>query len=236
MKAVILAGGAGTRLREIIKDVPKPMSPIAGKPFLEYLLLQLIRQGISDIIISTGYKGDVIESYFGNGEKWNARLTYSKENKPLGTAGALKKAARLIDDDDFIAMNGDSFLDLNFNDFISFHKKQNAIATIGLICVNDISRYGMVEIDGKGEIIRFTEKNTGKHGFVNGGVYIFKREIVENIPAGTVSLENTVLPALIGHGLYGLMVKGFFVDIGVPNDYLFLCKNYDKFHNAVGLF
>lgn len=236
MKAIILAGGAGLRLKEIIKDVPKPMAPVGSRPFLEYLVLQLVKWGIKEIIFSVGYNKNVIKSYFCNGEKFNARITYSEEDKPLGTGGAIKNAFGLIDDKEFIVMNGDSFLDLNFNDFISFHKKQNAIATIGLTCVNDISRYGMVEIDGKGEITRFTEKNTGKHGFVNGGVYIFKREIVENIPAGTVSLENTVLPALINHGLYGLVAKGFFVDIGVPNDYLFLCKNHDKLQSAVGLF
>ncbi len=147
MKAVILAGGAGTRLREIIKDAPKPMAQIADKPFLEYLLLQLIRHKISDIIISIGYKGDVIESYFGNGKKWNIRITYSKEDKPLGTGGALKKVAGLIDDDNFIVMNGDSFLELDLEEIASCHEKQKAIATIGLLFLDNIGRYGNVKIN-----------------------------------------------------------------------------------------
>ncbi|HEY4717015.1 MAG TPA: nucleotidyltransferase family protein [bacterium] len=222
MKAVILAGGAGTRLRDIIADVPKPMAEVSGKPFLEYLVLQLLRNGISEVIISIGYKGDVIESYFGSGEKWNAKITYSMEDTPLGTGGGMKKAAPLIEDDSFLVMNGDSFLDLNIKEFSSYHKKKKAIATIGLASLDDTGRYGKVEINERNEVVSFVEKKANGQGLINGGVYLFNREIIDRIPDGKVSLETEVLPALINHGLYGMVVNGYFIDIGLPQDYLHL--------------
>ena len=124
MNAVILAGGFGLRLRDAIGDVPKPMACINGKPFLEYLIMQLSKWHLKDVIIAAGYKNEVISSYFGDGHRWGVNIGYSKETEPLGTGGALKKAASLFKDDDFIAMNGDSFLDLNFSQFISFHKNR----------------------------------------------------------------------------------------------------------------
>src|SRR3989304_3798957 len=113
MKAVILAGGEGTRLREIIKDVPKPMAPVGGRPFLEYLILQLARWDFRKIILSIGYRGSIIKSYFGNGEQCGVNIKYSEEYEPLGFGGALRKAAQMIEDEQFIAMNGDSFFDID---------------------------------------------------------------------------------------------------------------------------
>jgi len=228
MKAIILAGGLGLRLREILKDIPKPMAPVAGRPFLEYLILQLIRWNIKEIILSVGYMGNIIKSYFSNGEKWGVKISYSPEKKPLGTGGALRMAAQKINDAQFLVMNGDSFFDIDFNALIHFHRKNNALATMGLICIDDASRYGRVETNRNGKVVSFVEKGIKGKGAVNGGIYIFNHEIVDVIPSGKVSLETEVLPVLIGQSLYGMMVRSFFVDIGIPKDYLNLCKNSEK--------
>lgn len=225
MKAIILAGGQGIRLREIINDVPKPMALIANKPFLEYLILQLIKWNINDIVLSVGYKKEIIKSYFTNGDKWGVRILYSEESEPLGTGGAIREAAKLIDDEYFIVMNGDSFLDMDFNQLITFHKSKQSITTIGLVHVDNTSRYGLVETNENGEIIRFNEKGYDGFGLINGGVYIFNNEIINNISSRKSSLESEVLPILIRRGLHGMIVRSFFVDIGVPKDYLCLCKN-----------
>lgn len=234
MKVVILAGGEGTRLREIIKDIPKPMAPIANKPFLEYLILQAVKWHISDIVLSVGYKKEVIKTYFTAGDTWGVKILYSEEVEPLGTGGAIREAAKLIDDEDFIVMNGDSFLVIDFNQLITFHKSRQSMTTMGLMYVDSTNRYGRVEINDKNEVIRFTEKAVCSNGLINGGVYIFNRKIIDRIPDGKVSLESEVLPKLINQGLYGLETKGFFIDIGVPKDYLDLCKNSQKLINALG--
>ncbi|MFC1489028.1 nucleotidyltransferase family protein [Thermodesulfobacteriota bacterium] len=233
MKAIILAGGIGHRLRETVKRVPKPMAPVGDKPFLEYLVLQLAKWKIKEIIFSIGYKRDIIKTYFGNGEKWGVQIKYSEEDIPLGTGGGLREAALFMDDDCFIVMNGDSFFEVDISRSINLHKEKNAIATLGLLRVDDTSRFGSVGIDKNGEILSFSEKGRGGSGLINGGVYIFNREIIENIPPGKVSLENDILPSLVKKGLYGVVAKGFFVDIGTPEDYLNLCKNPGELNSAI---
>jgi len=122
---------------------------------------------------------------------------------------------------------------LDFNRIISFHRKQKAVATIGLACVDDLSRYGKVEINNKNEVIKFAEKGSSAGRFINGGVYVFTREIINYIPVGKVSLENDVFHCLINQGLYGVVTKGFFVDIGMPQDFLDLCKDPERLLNVV---
>jgi len=228
MKAVILSGGKGLRLRKVIRDLPKPMSPVSGKPFLEYLIMQLAGWGITELILSIGYKGDQIQSYFGNGSRWGVKIFYSIEDKLLGTGGAIKKAAGLIKDKSFIAMNGDSFLDLNFEEFISFSKCKGALAALALTSVKDTTRYGRIEIDEDNVITGFSEKGKKGQGFINGGIYYFSHEIIKEFPDGRASLENDVFPRLIKKGLYGMRAEGFFIDIGLPQDYLYLCKHPEK--------
>ncbi len=225
MKAIILAGGEGKRLRSVINDVPKPMAPINGKPFLEYLILQLRKQNIKDIIFSIGYKGSIIKSYFQDGGNWDINIEYSEEDKPLGTGGALRKAGELIDDEQFIVMNGDSFFDIEFKQLISFHKEKQAVATISLAYAETIERYGHVEIGNDGEITKFVEKgNSVSSGYINGGIYILNSELINKIPLGQVSLETEVLPNLINRGLFGMKFKSFFIDIGKPEEYQRICK------------
>ncbi|MCF6154429.1 MAG: hypothetical protein E3K36_04085 [Candidatus Brocadia sp.] len=229
MKAIILAGGFGTRLREVVKDVPKPMAPVAGKPFLEYLVLQLAKWKIKEIILSIGYKGDVIKAYFGNGKNFGVKIRYSKEKEPLGTGGAIRQSLTHVDDDEFIVMNGDSFLNADFYELVSRHYAWHAKATIGLVQTQNTSRYGRVERNEKGEVVRFVEKSSERDGLINGGVYIFRREVFHGISSGNVSLENQILPSLVNHGLYGIIVHGFFIDIGVPRDYLTLYHEPKRF-------
>ena len=225
MKAIILAGGEGKRLRPVINDIPKPMAPIKGKPFLEYIILQLKSQNLKDIIISTGYKGSIIKNYFQDGGNWDLNIEYSEEDKPLGTGGALRKAGELIDDEQFIVMNGDSFFDIEFKQLISFHEEKQAVATISLAYAETIERYGHVEIGNDGEITKFVEKgNSVSAGHVNGGIYILNSELINKIPLGQVSLETEVLPNLINRGLFGMKFKSFFIDIGKPEEYQRICK------------
>jgi NDP-sugar pyrophosphorylase family protein len=225
MKAIILAGGQGKRLRSLINDIPKPMAPIKEKPFLEYLVLQLKKQNIKDIIISTGYKGNIIKSYFQDGGNWDINIEYSEEGKPLGTGGALRKAGELIDDEQFIVMNGDSYFDIEFKQLISFHEDKQAVTTIGLAYVETLERYGHVEVGNNGEITEFIEKGDSvSAGHVNGGIYILTSELINKIPFGQVSLETEVFPNLINKGLFGVKFKSFFIDIGKPEEYQRICK------------
>lgn len=228
MKAIILAGGLGTRLRDIVKDVPKPMALVAGKPFLEYLVLQLMKWDISEIILSIGYKGDVIKTYFGNGKRFGVKFRYSEEKEPLGTGGAIRESLTYLDDKQFIVMNGDSFLNVDFHELVSCHYERHAKATIGLVHAQSTSRYGRVELNENGEVVRFLEKSPERDGLINGGVYIFRSEVFNGISSGNVSLEKEILPSLVNHGLYGIIVHGFFIDIGVPHDYLALYKEPER--------
>ena len=224
MEALILAGGLGTRLRPLLNDRPKSIAPIAGRPFLEYLLQKLRRHGISDIILSVGYQAEMIQAYFGDGSRWDLQLKYSLEDTPLGTAGAVKLAQRLLQGDTFLVLNGDSFFDLDLQDFVTQHHAHGAAASLALASIPNPQRYGTVEINQQGQILRFLEKDsatqTGGQGLISAGVYLFHRTVLDKIPPGkSVSLERETFPALIGERFYGIPYQAFFLDIGIPSDY-----------------
>lgn len=221
MQVLILAGGAGTRLRPVLPELNKPMAPIAGKPFLEYLLLQLKKYEIDEVILCVGYKAELIQSYFRTGVRWGLQVSYSYEAGFRGTAGALKLAENLIHDEDFFVMNGDSLFDFELHALMLYHREMKATATLALAEVNDTSRYGTVGINEMGQIVSFIEKRADNiRGLINGGIYVFTRRIFDIIPAGRpISLERDILPELVGRDLYGLPVQGYFIDIGVPEDY-----------------
>lgn len=226
MQALILAGGAGTRLRSVLGDnLNKPMAPIDGKPFLEYLIMRLKQQRIEDIILCVGYKADLIQSYFASGERWGVRLTYSHETDFLGTGGAIKLAQDLVRADEFVVFNGDSYFDVDLHALADFHHRApGASATLALAQVDNAERYGAVRLDDTTQrIVGFTEKGAGTAhaGRINGGVYLLTRQVFELMPRGQVcSLERDVFPALVRMGaLYGQPFPGFFIDIGVPADY-----------------
>jgi NDP-sugar pyrophosphorylase family protein len=222
MQALILAGGAGTRLRAVLGGLNKPMIPVAGRPFLEYLFLQLKKYEIDEVILCVGYKADLIQSYFGTGDRWGMQVSYSCETDFLGTAGALKLAEDLIHEENFFVMNGDSLFDIELRALMHYHRSMNATATLALADVEDTQRYGAVSVNEAGRIVSFIEKREGSgEGLINGGVYVFARQVLDLIPAGQpVSLEKDIFPKLIEQDLYGLPLKGYFVDIGVPADYM----------------
>jgi D-glycero-alpha-D-manno-heptose 1-phosphate guanylyltransferase len=223
VKAILLVGGMGSRLSSVISSKPKVLAPIGERSFLELLIRQLRLQGIRNLVMCTGYLANQIETKFGDGRNWDVSIEYSEEEEPLGTAGALKLAQHYVDDiPEFVVLNGDSFLEINFHDLMSFHKSNGrAIATMAVLRVEDASRYGTVYVDATGRISGFAEKtNANGPGLVNGGIYVFSRTVWPYIPQGPASLEKDVFPRLVDQGMYAREQDGKFIDIGIPSDYI----------------
>ena len=218
--AVILAGGLGTRLQAVVSDRPKVMAEINGKPFIAYLLDQLVVAGIGRVIISTGYMADILEYTFGT--RYNdLHIDYSREETPLGTAGALKLAGQAVDTEQCLVMNGDSYTKFDPLLLLMNHKKTDANITIVIKKVEDSSRYGTIQMNEQNEINKFMEKElrTGA-GLINTGVYIMKTSALQKIPRKTpYSLEYDFFPAMIGKNIYGFETEGNFIDIGTPESY-----------------
>jgi len=221
LKAVLLVGGLGTRLRSVVPGTPKVLASIGKTPFLDLLVQQLSSQGLHRLVMCSGYLAHKIENRFGDGKEWGVSIEYSKEEQPLGTAGAIKNAERYLRDvSTFIAMNGDSFLEVNFCDLMDFHRRTSAAVTLAVVRVKNTGRYGTVQVDRTGRVEGFAEKTEKtKSGLVNGGVYIFNKSILQHIPSGHSSLEKDVFPALIDCGVYAQEQHGIFIDIGTPVDY-----------------
>jgi D-glycero-alpha-D-manno-heptose 1-phosphate guanylyltransferase len=222
IKAVMLVGGLGTRLRSVVPSTPKVLASIGEKSFLELLVSQLRSQGIRKLVMCTGYLADQIESKFGDGRMWDLSIEYSKEEMPLGTGGAVKLAQGYLQDvPEFLVLNGDSFLEVDFQSLIAFHRGHDgAIATMAVLRVENTSRYGTVHMDASGRVTGFAEKSASEApGLVNGGMYIFEHSVLQQIPEGPASLERDVFPRLLDHGVYGQEQRGMFIDIGTPTDY-----------------
>jgi len=219
--AVLLVGGMGTRLQAVLPSTPKPLAPVGKVPFLELLVLQVRSQGIRRLVLCTGHRAEQIEDAFADGRKWDVSIAYSREPRPLGTAGALKFAERLLMPwAEFLVMNGDSFLEFDFPRFQYFHRDHGGLVSMAVRSVADASRYGTVRLDSAQRVIGFSEKkNTGAPGIVNGGVYLFKRTVLEHIPEGPASLEKDIFPRLLEYGVYAAEQDGMFIDIGTPEDY-----------------
>lgn len=220
-EAIILAGGYGTRLQSVIKDIPKPMAPIKGRPFLTYLLDNLAAENFNHIILSTGYLHEKIESFFGNHYK-EMKISYAHEKEPLGTGGAIQYALSFCKSPNVIVLNGDTLFKVNLSQFIQFHKNKNTLLSIVLRNVEDVSRYGSVSINNKNQIIDFSEKqkNLGE-GYINGGIYILQKELFNRYPQPQkFSFEKDILEKLYTQELfYGWVSKDYFLDIGIPEDY-----------------
>lgn len=232
--AFLLVGGTGTRLRSIIPSTPKPLAPVGKKSFLELLVRQLKHQGIRRLVMGTGYLADQIEDKFRDGQSWNIEIKYSKELRPLGTAGAIRLAqTHLRDSTTFLVMNGDSFLETDFHQLIRFHRERKGLATVAALQVTNGARYGRIHVNGDGRVIDFEEK-TGDPGagLVSAGVYVFDRAIFDHIPEGPLSLEKDVFPRLLGHGVYALEQSGMFIDIGTPDDYARAQEICDRLYGA----
>lgn len=220
MQALVLCGGLGTRLRSVISDRPKPMAPIGGKPFLHLLLASLVRKGVTDFVLATGFQGGQIEEYFGDGKAIGARIAYSLEETPLGTAGAIRLAEPLLHGD-FLVLNGDTFVGFDPVDLAGIKARTRAVTVMALRKVEDSSRYGSVTVDGTGRVRGFAEKGgPAGAGLINAGVYLADRELLAQIePGKAVSLEREVIPRLLDRGIFGCETGGLFIDIGVPEDY-----------------
>lgn len=208
------------RLSSVLTHCPKVLAPVNGRPFLSYLLDWLVEAGFAEVILCTGYKGEQVRDTFGERYK-RLSIRYSRELKPLGTGGSVRHALPLIATDTVLVMNGDSYIDADLNIFLDwfFHKK--AEACVLLKNVPDTSRYGRVEVDEDGRVLRFEEKRADvRPGWINAGVYILKTSLLETIPAGrTYSLENGWLPGLVGKEFYGYRCEADFIDIGTPESY-----------------
>ena len=219
MDAVILAGGLGSRLKEVISDLPKPLAPIQDKPFLDILLAQLDTfEMISKVILAVGYRADQVISYY---EK-RPQITFSIESSPLGTGGALKKALEGVSSEDVLVCNGDSFLDYSLAEM--WERYRIADADIMMACreVEEASRYGQVDFDVEsGRIVGFQEKSTEKlKGWINGGVYLMKRDILCDFPSDRpFSLEQEVFPKVLKKRMFGYPTAGLFIDIGTRESY-----------------
>jgi NDP-sugar pyrophosphorylase family protein len=219
IRAFVLCGGQGTRLRPVLTDRPKSMALISGTPFLQLLLDRLRSQGIDEVILGTGYMADKIKGYFGSGKNVGLRIRYSREHEPLGTGGALKLAEPSISDP-VLVLNGDSYVEWGLVPMQELFKAKDADLVLVLQAVADVARYGSVALDQDGRVIHFVEKGAAAGpGLINAGVYFFRKQIVRELPANTpISLERDVFPRLLNRGVYGLISTGPFIDIGIPDD------------------
>ncbi|MDD3079320.1 MAG: nucleotidyltransferase family protein [Paludibacter sp.] len=220
-EAIILAGGFGTRLKHIVSDVPKPMAPVNGEPFLSWLFRRLQNAGIEHVVLSTGYLHEKIENYYWN-KFGRIKLTYSEEISPLGTGGAILLGLEKIQSENVLVLNGDTLFDIDFSKFNEFHKEKQSVLSVALREVDDVARYGSVKTDETGKIIAFTEKNEvqGK-GLINGGIYCINKKWFAGLDLPEkFSFEKEVLEAVYDkYPVYGLGFQSYFIDIGVPEDY-----------------
>jgi NDP-sugar pyrophosphorylase family protein len=204
-QVIILAGGLGTRLKPLTEKIPKPLVKINGKPFLEYKIKKIKDSGIENIILCVGYLGNLIERYFGDGKNFGVNIKYSYEEKLLGTAGAIKNAEKLIDSDTFIVMNGDTYLDINLGEFLSFHRRKNSLVAIAVTSATNKLEQELIDVKNE-QICNFYKRDTLEHKdylknnsnpLINAGVYVFNKEILSLIPPGIkVSLEQEIFPIL----------------------------------------
>lgn len=220
-EAILLAGGLGTRLQKTVPDLPKPMAPVHGRPFVEYIMDFLIKHGIRKFIFSVGYKHEIFASHF-NDDYNGCPVLFSVEHEPLGTGGGIKKAFAYTESPEVLVVNADTIFKLDITAMYASHKKTNADLTIALRNMQDVSRYGSVEMSEDLLVTGFLEKNvkTGA-GYINAGVYLFKNDFFRHsVYPAKFSLEKDCLekqPDTLKIG--GFLSKGYFLDIGIPEDY-----------------
>lgn len=229
-QAIILAGGMGTRLRSVVADVPKPMATVAGKPFLAYLLHFAYTHGINKLVLSVGYKHELIQAYCGSAYK-DMEIVYSVEDEPLGTGGAILKALSLCDAQEVYILNGDTFFDISMHDLAEQHATKRADLTIALKYLTDFDRYGTVDFDLQEKITAFREKQAMKQGYINGGIYLLHRDFLLDMELPSkFSFEQTVLERLHSNAhfyAYTGSADRYFIDIGIPEDYARVQLDFD---------
>jgi mannose-1-phosphate guanylyltransferase len=226
MQAIVLVGGEGTRLRPLTATVPKPALTLVDRPFLAYMIEWLAGHGVSEVVLACGFLPDVLrEALEGEEERAGVSISYVVEPQRRGTAGAIRFAADELGErleQRFLALNGDVLTDVDLTALLRAHAERDARATLGLHPVEDSSAYGLVHSDPGGAVLEFLEK-TGENapGEINAGMYVLERSVLDLIPPGEeVSIERDVFPRLVGDGLHGLRLDGYWMDIGTPERYL----------------
>ncbi len=234
MKTVIIAGGQGTRIASVNNEIPKGMIPVAGKPIIEHELELCLRHGLSDFIFITGYLGDQIEAYFGDGKRWGAHITYFREEHPMGTAGALGMLKDLLQDD-FFVLYGDTIVDIDMHAMLDFHNHHHADATLFVHPNDHPYDSDLVDIDAEGRVRRFLLKPHAEglisHNMVNASLFIFSPRILEEIEKGRKShIEKDVLPRCLEKGmrLYGYVSFEYIKDMGTPDRYHAVCADVEN--------
>jgi NDP-sugar pyrophosphorylase family protein len=224
VKALVLAGGFGTRLRPLSCTRPKLLFPVGDQPQIDWTLKNLNQAGVETVIMAVNYMAEALVRYLGP-TKYDLGIIYSREQRPLGTGGPIRKARDLLNGEPFIVLNGDIISDVDYKRLIEYHKQKGGLATVVLVHVEDPTRYGAVELDWEGKIVKFVEKpEPGKapSNLINAGIYILDPKVFDYIPEGRkVSIEREVFPVLAEEKkLFGFESQGFWVDVGIPDDYL----------------
>ncbi|MBV9933975.1 MAG: NDP-sugar synthase, partial [Actinobacteria bacterium] len=225
MKAVIMAGGEGTRLRPLTSNQPKPMMPLANRPMMEHIVRLLRDHGFEDIVVTVAFLANAIRTYFGDGSEFGVRMVYATEESPLGTAGSVRNAMDELDDR-FLVISGDVLTDLDVSAAVRFHEERGALATIALKAMENPLEFGIVITRPDGSIERFLEKPTWGQVFsdtINTGVYVLEPEIFDYIPAGeSVDFSADVFPRLLADGkaLFGYVAEGYWEDVGTLEAYV----------------
>jgi len=225
-KALILAGGKGTRLKPITDEIPKPLLPLQGKPIIQHTIDLLKKHGITEIYLSIGHMGDKIKEYFGDGSRFGTNIIYIEEKEPMGTAGPLKLAKEYLTET-FLMCNADELKNIDLTDMYLFHKAQGAKATIALTTVPDPSHYGVARLQGN-KILEFIEKpKDPPSNLINAGLYILEPEVVDMVPKGFSMIEKDVFPKIATEGqLYGYSFTGQWMDTGTMERYAQALKEW----------
>ena len=219
MEAIVLAGGLGTRLRGVVDDVPKPMAPVLGRPFLAYVLDQLVDSGFHAVVLAAGYRHEALRSYFGEGYRGLA-LVWSVESEPLGTGGAIRLACDQAHSGDVFVLNGDTYLELDYGAMLKAHVRAGAQLSLAVCEVPDVARYGALEVSN-GIVQGFREKGQSGPGWINGGVYVLEAGLRDRLPnRAAFSFERELLmPEVQSIRPLAFPTIGLFIDIGIPEDY-----------------
>jgi len=221
MEAIVLVGGLGKRLRSEVSDLPKAMAPVNGRPFLEYQMGYLKKQGITRVIMAVGFKKEPIQQHF-QSEYQRIEIVYAEEYEPLGTGGAIVNALPQVKNNRFFILNGDTVFNISLGKLIEKHRDLNADLTMALRKIEDATRYGSVKIDHSGRIKGFLEKGDSHgEGLINGGIYFAERSLFSNCAAKEMfSFEKEILESKYKtHRFYGVPFDDYFLDIGIPEDY-----------------
>lgn len=220
MEAIILAGGFGTRLAHMLEGIPKPMAEVAGRPFLEYVLDDLVKQGVKRIVLAVCYEKEVIIKHFSDNYK-GAEILYSVEDTPLLTGGAIKKAMSLVEGERFFVVNGDTYFPVDLSELGASRTEEDSTSVVIAVKeMRDFSRYGRVVFEENGIVTDFLEKEPCDCGHINGGVYDIPKEVLQSYPE-SFSLEELCFPQLLKEKkILASVHEDFFIDIGVPEDFL----------------